>query len=45
MKKLFLFVILVFLSVIIVCYFSFDIILKKYLISSISKKIEKKNLY
>ena len=42
MKKLFLFVILVFLSVIIVGYFSFDIILKKYLISSISKKIEKK---
>ena len=42
MKKLFLFVILVFLSVIVVGYFSFDIILKKYLISSISKKIEKK---
>ena len=42
MKKLFLFVILVFISVIVVGYFSFDIILKKYLISSISKKIEKK---
>ena len=42
MKKLFLFVILVFLSVIVVGYFSFDIILKKYLITSISKKIEKK---
>jgi hypothetical protein len=32
----------VFLSVIVAGYFSFDIILKKYLISSINKKIEKK---
>ena len=42
MKKFFLFTLLVFLSVIVAGYFSFDIILKKYLISSISKKIEKK---
>ena len=42
MKKFFLFILLVFLSVIVAGYFSFDIILKKYLISSISKKIEKK---
>ena len=42
MKKFFLFILLVFLSVIIAGYFSFDIILKKYLISSINKKIEKK---
>ena len=42
MKKFFLFILLVFLSVIVAGYFSFDIILKKYLISSINKKIEKK---
>ena len=42
MKKFFLFTLLVFLSVIVAGYFSFDIILKKYLISSINKKIEKK---
>ena len=42
MKKIFLFIILVFLSAIVVGYFSFDVILKKYLITSISKKIEKK---
>ena len=42
MKKFFLFILLVFLSVIVAGYFSFDIILKKYLISSLSKKIEKK---
>ena len=42
MKKFFLFILLVFFSVIVAGYFSFDIILKKYLISSISKKIEKK---
>jgi len=42
MKKFFLFTFLVFLSVIVAGYFSFDIILKKYLISSINKKIEKK---
>jgi len=42
MKKFFLFTLLVFFSVIVAGYFSFDIILKKYLISSISKKIEKK---
>ena len=41
MKKFF-FILLVFLSVIVAGYFSFDIILKKYLISSINKKIEKK---
>ena len=42
MKKFFLFTLLVFLSVIVAGYFSFDVILKKYLISSINKKIEKK---
>ena len=42
MKKFFLFTLLVFLSVIVAGHFSFDIILKKYLISSINKKIEKK---
>ena len=42
MKKFFLFTLLVFLSVIVAGYFSFDIILKKYLISFINKKIEKK---
>ena len=42
MKKIFLFIIFVFLSAIVVGYFSFDVILKKYLITSISKKIEKK---
>ena len=42
MKKFFLFTLLVFLSVIVAGYFSFDIILNKYLISSINKKIEKK---
>lgn len=42
MKKFFLFILLVFFSVIVAGYFSFDIILKKYLISSINKKIEKK---
>ena len=42
MKKFFFFILLVFLSVIVAGYFSFDIILKKYLISSINKKIEKK---
>ena len=42
MKKIFLFIISVFLLAILVGYFSFDIILKKYLITSISKKIEKK---
>ena len=42
MKKFFLFILLVFLSVIVVGHFSFDIILKKYLISYINKKIEKK---
>ena len=42
MKKFFLFILLVFLSFIVAGYFSFDIILKKYLISSINKKIEKK---
>ena len=42
MKKFFLFILLVFLSIILAGYFSFDIILKKYLISSINKKIEKK---
>ena len=41
MKKFF-FILLVFLSVIVAGYFSFDIILNKYLISSINKKIEKK---
>jgi len=42
MKKFFFLIFLVFLSVIVAGYFSFDIILKKYLISSINKKIEKK---
>lgn len=42
MKKFFLYIILLFLIVITACFFSFDIILKKYLVSSISKKIEKK---
>ena len=42
MKKFFFLILLVFLSVIVAGYFSFDIILKKYLISSINKKIEKK---
>jgi len=42
MKKFFLLTLLVFFSVIVAGYFSFDIILKKYLISSINKKIEKK---
>ena len=43
MRKFFIFIIILISIISVVSYFAFDVILKSYVINSVSKKIEKKN--